>query len=146
MARAREEYRFDPIDTNPDVAVGIGLPFAGRNNVFHLNYTTEDQAISNLKNLVLTRKGERMMQPNFGWIGWDYLFEPNTPDLKDKLVIGLKNDVSVWLPYIIIDDVNVEAEENAVRMSVKVRVEPGLANKIITLELSSGGGVTLTEG
>tara|TARA_R110000751_G_scaffold4473_2_gene21962 strand:- start:1430 stop:1870 length:441 start_codon:yes stop_codon:yes gene_type:complete len=146
MARAREEFRFDPIDTEPDVAVGVALPFAGRNSVFQLNYTTEDQAISNLKNLMLTKKGERYMQPQFGWSGWNYLFDNSTPDLLQKLKISVKQDIGIWLPYIIVDKVNLLSEENTVKISVDIRIEPGLANKTITLELSAGGGVTIQEG
>jgi phage baseplate assembly protein W len=143
MARSRDEYRFEPIDIEKDVAVGVGLPFTGKTNVFHLNYTTEDQAISNLKNLILTRKGERYMQPAFGWSGWDLLFEPNTPDLLDKLKISLKQDIGIWLPYIIIDKIDIRSEENSVMISMDIRIEPGLANRTITLELSQTGGVTI---
>lgn len=146
MARAREEFRFEPIDTEPDVAVGVALPFAGRNRVFQQNYTTEDQAISNLKNLILTKKGERYMQPQFGWSGWDLLFDNSTPDLLEKLKISFKQDVGVWLPYIIVDKVDLSSEENTIRISVDIRIEPSLANKTITLELSSTGGVTIQEG
>jgi phage baseplate assembly protein W len=145
MARPREEYRFEPIDTKPDVAVGVGLPFAGRNNVFHLNYTTKDQALSNLRNLMLTRKGERVMQPEFGWIGWDLLFDNNTPELQDKIKAGTLRDLSVWLPYIILDKMRFEAVENTIKMSMDIRIEPELANTTITLELASTGGVTITE-
>ena len=43
--REREEYRFEPIDTQLDTAVGIALPFSGYTGLFQLNYTTEKQAI-----------------------------------------------------------------------------------------------------
>ena len=86
------EYRYNPLDFEPDVAVGVLLPFNGdapgrtfnQNyasgsvsgaSVFAQSYSTEDQAISNLKNLLLTRKGERFMQPDFGTRIFDSLFE-----------------------------------------------------------------------
>ena len=59
--------KYNPIDLLPDVAVGIKLPFTGKNgNLFDLSYSTRDQALSNLKNLLLTRRGERIMEPLFG--------------------------------------------------------------------------------
>ena len=143
MARARDEYKFEPIDTKPDVAVGIGLPFAGRTSVFHQNYTTENQAIANLKNLILTKKGERFMQPQFGWSGWDLLFDQNTPDLVEKIKISLKRDIAIWLPYIILDTILVTAEEHTISISLDIIIEPSLANKTITIELSSTGGITI---
>ena len=34
-------------------------------SVFALSYSTEEQALSNLKNLLATNRGERYMQPRF---------------------------------------------------------------------------------
>ena len=144
MGRARDVQYIDPINTQQDVAVGIGLPFAGTNSVFNLNYTTEDQAMSNLINLVLTKKGERIMQPSFGWGGWSLLFEPNTNDFADELEISFKRDVTYWLPYITIKEVNFNTVEHTIMMSAKVSIEPSGANKTITFDLSSGG-TTITE-
>ena len=138
MARAREEYRYNPIDTEPDVAVGIGLPFRGTNRVFNQTYTTEEQALSNLINLVLTKKGERIMQPAFGWGGWALVFEQASDDFGIKLETSFRRDVNYWLPYIKIKSVNVEVIENTVRMSSTVSVEPNGANRTITVNLSSG--------
>ena len=46
--------KYNPIDLLPDVAVGIKLPFTGKSgNLFDLSYSTEEQALSNLKNLLL---------------------------------------------------------------------------------------------
>lgn len=156
MAKPRDEYRFEPIDTQKDTAVGIGLPFSGHSGLFHLNYTTEKQAISNLKNLLLTRKGERVMQPQFGWIGWEILFEQNTPDLIERLKRGTRQDIGYWLPYINIEELNVAprlASEGSVdyghgvSVSLVVSVEPSRgANTTITIELTSTGGVTIQEG
>jgi phage baseplate assembly protein W len=155
MAKPRDEYRFEPIDTQKDTAVGIGLPFSGRNGLFQLNYTTEKQAISNLKNLLLTRKGERMMQPEFGWIGWDILFEQNTPDLVERLKRGTGQDIGYWLPYINIEELKVTPRlvsegsvdyGHGITVSLVVSVEPSRANTTITLELTSTGGVTIQEG
>ena len=96
------EYRYNPLDFEPDVAVGVMLPFNGNalgrsdiqhyasgsrsgDGVFALSFSTEQQAISNLKNLLLTRKGERFMQPDFGTRIFDSLFEPNTKELEENL-------------------------------------------------------------
>jgi phage baseplate assembly protein W len=116
---------------NPDVAVGIKLPFlstAGR--LFDLSYSTEEQAISNLKNLILTRQGERIMQPLFGTKLQDSLFEPDDDILKSSIRDSIQDAVSFWLPYISIDDLNVETviavgnskEEHGVTISMKVSV------------------------
>ena len=57
--------RINPIDLNPDIAIGIAVPLMQEvGAIFNLNYLTIDQAYSNAKNLLLTEKGERIMQPN----------------------------------------------------------------------------------
>ena len=44
-----------PVKINPDVAVGIKLPLVDAGGrLFDLSYTTNDQILSKLKNLVLT--------------------------------------------------------------------------------------------
>jgi phage baseplate assembly protein W len=153
LRRKRDEFRFEPIDTKKDVAVGIGLPFTNRTGgLFSLNYTTEEQAVHNLINLLLTKKGERVMQPAFGWGGWDLLMEHNGPDLVEKLRHTLKQDIGLWLPYIIIDNIDITAKldfevdtiGNGVKISLSVRIEPTLANKVITIELTEDGAINVT--
>ena len=56
MAKQRKEYFYNPIDFKADVAVGVKLPFGKPNGLFTQSYTTEEQAVSNLKNLLLTEK------------------------------------------------------------------------------------------
>jgi hypothetical protein len=43
-----------------NTALGINLPFTGQFGVFNSTYTTEARALANLKNLLLTYKGERI--------------------------------------------------------------------------------------
>ena len=54
-----------PIDNNPRRAVGFGFPING-DAVFVPTYTTRDQIKANLVNFLLTNKGERLFNPNYG--------------------------------------------------------------------------------
>lgn len=146
MAKQRKEYFYNPIDFEPDVAVGIKLPFSGvRGALFDLSYSTEEQAISNLKNLLLTRKGERLFQPEFGSQIYALLFEPITLDLKQRLESGITEDINFWLPYIIIDKVNVTPDEdrNYVGITLDFRVTEQGANEQIILYVDSAGTATI---
>ena len=54
-------------DNDPDSKIGIVLPIRLSNNgFFKQSETLLEQTISNLKNLLLTVKGERVGQPTFG--------------------------------------------------------------------------------
>jgi|TARA_R110001592_G_scaffold287649_1_gene556521 phage baseplate assembly protein W len=145
MAKERKEYFYNPIDFEQDVAVGIKLPFSKDSGLFTLSYSTEEQAVSNLKNLLLTRKGERLFQPTFGSQIYALLFEPITLDLKQKLEEGILEDVNFWLPYIIIDKVEVTPEEdkNQVGISLNFRVTEQGANNQIILYVDSAGSATI---
>ena len=70
----RKEYRINPLDLKKNTAIGVMLPLGGT-PIFKSSYTTEEQTLSNLKNLLLTRKGERPFQPEFGTEIYSLLFE-----------------------------------------------------------------------
>ena len=157
---ARTIYQYKPFIDPSSTAVGIKLPFnqaaAGKNDrsatvgnvlsgsfqttsgkgVFSLSYTTEDQAISNLTNLLLTRKGERYMQPNFGTDIYNSIFEQNTEVLADNLQSSLEEDINYWLPYITLINVAVFRDgrnENALNIQIVFRVTNIGANLVINV-------------
>ena len=106
MESAREN------DLNPDVSIGLTLPFnRGSSGLFPQSETTLEQAGSNIKNLLLTAKGEREMQPDFGSRLRDLLFEQYTEDLEERVREEIQQAMSTWLPYIVISQVDVIQDE-----------------------------------
>lgn len=136
MAQQRTENRFNPLDFETDVAIGLGLPLvhptAGQNNppatgsleggdanvgtskmsggVFNSTYTTKEQVKANIKNLVLTNPGERYYHPNFGVGAQGLLFENVTKDLLKKLGAKVESQVNLWLPYVTIKDIQINTD------------------------------------
>jgi phage baseplate assembly protein W len=101
--------KINPIDLLPDVAVGIMLPMTGEDGtLFKLSYTTQEQAISNLKNLLLTIQGERPMQPFFGTNIQKMLFEQLNESIFERIDRSVRTAIEYWLPYIILEDLEVE--------------------------------------
>jgi phage baseplate assembly protein W len=141
MAKERKEYFYNPIDFKKDVAVGIKLPFGKPNGLFTQSYTTEEQAVSNLKNLLLTRKGERPFQPLFGSDVYSQLFENIDINLDEKISDTLSEDIKFWLPYIVIDkiDVQTEPDRNFVKIQLRFRVTEQGANQQIIVFYDSAG-------
>ena len=109
-------------------AYGITLPVQrGGNGYFNQAFTSLEQAKSNLKNLLLTRKGERIFQPNFGTGLHELLFEQLTDDLESKLESVVTDSVNFWLPYIDIDEIEVTMTDdmkdmNKAEMSIQFSV------------------------
>ena len=106
--------------------LGIGINrTSDSNGIFATNYTTLTQAKDNLKNLILTRKGERLMQPEFGCDVWKVLFEPldgNT--IESSIENSIIDAVSIWLPYLNIETIIFDYDENDIdnnRISLDIK-------------------------
>lgn len=148
---ARTEYRYNPIDLIPDKAVGIKLPFQGKRGLFDLSYTTEEQALSNLKNLVLTRKGERLYHPNFGTSIYDVLFENMSEDFFVEVEDLLREDIEFWMPYLIIDAIEAAPLrfgdaadfENGFKVTIRVRVTENGANQTIVIAFGNSQAILI---
>ena len=61
---ARLVPKIYPNDINPNTVIGVGFPL--HVGMWNKNYNTSAQVKDNLRNLILTMKGERVMQPEFG--------------------------------------------------------------------------------
>lgn len=145
MAKPRKEYSYQTLDLQPDVAVGITLPFGSSKGLFTLSYTTEEQSISNLKNLLLTRKGERPFVPEFGSSVYSLMFEQIGAGLSDSLTESITEDINFWLPYIVIDDINIEVIEdrNYVQIQLSYRVTEDGVNRQIIMYVDNAGSATI---
>ena len=116
-------YRIESrqIQSATDTPVAIKLQFNSA-KLFTPSFTTDEQAISNLKNLLLTRKGERFLQPNFGTDLLYLIFEPNTDDLVEQIQTTIFEAVSFWLPYITLEQIQVVTNEQDPTLIHQVRV------------------------
>ena len=94
--------------------LGIGInKVSDKGGAFAVNYTTLNQAKDNLVNLILTKKGERLMQPEFGCDIWRILFEPIVDGLvEQKIESSIVQAVEMWLPYLNIDEIIFDYDEN----------------------------------
>jgi phage baseplate assembly protein W len=72
---------------------------------YNLNTNFNQLAKQNLKMLMLTNPGERMMDTNFGVGIRQYLFEPNTDFIFTEIERRVHQQVKSYLPYIGIDKV-----------------------------------------
>ena len=106
--------------------LGIGINRASNSNgIFATNYTTLTQAKDNLKNLILTKKGERLMQPEFGCDIWLVLFEQISEGIIEaKIESYIVDAVSQWLPYLNIDEIIFDYDSNDIdnnRISLDIK-------------------------
>jgi len=102
-------------DNDENIFIGIDLPFRrsdGKEGYFASTTTTIEAVKNNIRNLVRTNKGERLMQPQLGLNLRNYLFEQFT----DELVLSIQNDIvdvfKLWMPFIEIRDIQINMDEN----------------------------------
>jgi phage baseplate assembly protein W len=110
-----------------DYAIGISLPIQITNTAFQQTFTTIEQVKSNIKNLLLTKKGERIMQPTFGSGLQEVLFEQNVNDFESRIEDTINESLEQWLPYVTAEEIDIDASDelrdaNRINVSVKFRI------------------------
>ena len=114
-----------------DYAIGISLPIQIGNTAFNQTFTTNEQIKSNVKNLLLTKKGERVMQPEFGSGLQELLFDFNDDTLSGKIEDAITAALEQWLPYVTVEQIDVEStSNNRYNNLVNVSVTFGLLNQV----------------
>lgn len=98
-------------------------------------YSTVDKTWGNFKlydielakrdllNEFYTRKGERLMSPQFGSIVWDLLFDP----LTDETIDAIKADclrIVTKDPRLDLLDIDIEDNEHTILVSISLRYVP----------------------
>ena len=112
-----------------DYAVGLALPIQITNVAFKQNYTEIEQLKSNIKNLLLTKKGERVMQPNFGSGLQELLFDFNDELLSTKIEETITTALENWLPYVVVQQINVnQSNDNKDRNTVGITISFNVRN------------------
>ena len=110
-------------------AYGITLPIQIGNTAFNQAFTVEEQIKSNIRNLLLTKKFERVMNPDFGSGLHELLFNQNDEVLIEDLQSTIRESVEKWLPYVIIANIDVQStNEMKDRYEINVRIDFRLRN------------------
>jgi uncharacterized protein len=110
-------------ETYNDYAIGITLPIQNGNTFFNQSFQTKDQVKSNIKNLLLTKKGERVLQPEFGSGLQELLFDFNDTNLETKIEETINQALEMWLPYVTANSIDIEQsnelkDRNRVNVSI----------------------------
>jgi phage baseplate assembly protein W len=106
MANVRE------IDRDDDIYVGIEFPLDySQEGFFRKTKTIRQQVKSNIRNLLLTERGERVFQPNFGSNLKSLLFEQITPTSLENVENNIRESLSTWLPYVNVNNLVVVQDD-----------------------------------
>ncbi len=124
-------------DLDPDVKIGIPLPMnhIDGSGFFPGTSTTLTQTSSNIRNLLLTNKGERLGQPEFGCGLLQILFEPMSDTLLDDVKSTIEEAIAQWLPHVLISNLNVgrgEEEPNQLIIEIEfsLTIQPDVHDSV----------------
>jgi phage baseplate assembly protein W len=95
-----------------------GFSTVGRNKKFRL--TDLELVKQDLINHFHIRKGEKLMNPNFGTIIWNVLHEPLTEELKSVIIQDV-NAVVSYDPRVAVDNVIITEYEQGLQLEIEVR-------------------------
>tara|TARA_R110002167_G_scaffold321032_5_gene526839 strand:+ start:3030 stop:3437 length:408 start_codon:yes stop_codon:yes gene_type:complete len=109
--------QINPLSLNGNATIGMAFPL-DEVNIFSGTQTVKEQVKSNLLNLLLTDKGERINQPNFGIGLKNLLFEQSIDEeeLKEKIT----HQMGLFVPEIELVDLKTQFvdEENLLYLSI----------------------------
>ena len=108
-----------PIDLSARRAVGFSLPLNG-NAVFTPTYITSDQIKSNLINFMLTNRGERVFNPNFGLDLRSFVFEGNTDLSTEAIESKIQEGVSTYFPQVTIEELTTTSIPDSNQINITV--------------------------
>lgn len=98
-----------------------GLSTYNRYKKFRL--TDFDLAKQDLFNHFHIRKGEKLMNPEFGTIIWNILFEPFTEEIKTAIIEDVKN-VANYDPRITVNDIEIVQYEYGIQITLDLTYDP----------------------
>jgi phage baseplate assembly protein W len=86
-----------------------------------------------LLNTFSIRKGEKLMNPNFGSIIWNVLFEPLTADVKALVVADIQRVVS-YDPRLRVDNVLVDQFEYGLQIQIELTFLPDNLSDVLAIQ------------
>ncbi len=89
-----------------------------------------------------TRQGERLMNPEFGTIIWDLLFEPLTEQLKDLIVQNV-NTIINYDPRISASEVSVSQYNTGIQLECVLTYLPYNISQSMQLKFDQAKGLLL---
>ena len=135
------------------ISVALPLSVDSTDGAYKLHKNITDMASQNLKMVILTSPGERIMIPEFGVGIKRFLFEPNTEGTRERIKNRIQQQVQRYLPYIDLISLDLfrpqssvvgEADESGLVIRLKYSVPS--ANVVSELVVDAATGASTSTG
>jgi phage baseplate assembly protein W len=104
--------------------INIDFPFKNSPKGFFLNLNSSDQRAikADLMHLLLTRKGQRLYNPDFGTDLLKYIFEPNDERTLNEVKEEVNASVKKYLPKLQVNNLTVTQSDDSEHAAV-IRID-----------------------
>ena len=125
--------RIDPNDLNKNLSYGVVFPL-NEVNMFKGTESIREQLKTNLLNLLLTERGERINRPDYGIGLKKLLFEPRIN--KEYLTELIANKVRTYIPDLLVSNIifNNPPDDHTLQMFIEFRYR--LDNTVDSVQLN----------
>ena len=116
--------------------LGLTLPLR-RTNRGYFQSTPDplENEKSKFINLILTKKGERVSNPNFGCDLWRLLFEQKDGEIQNKAQQYVQDAVNEFMPYLVLQDIQIlNLDTFASDQNINLYVRYGFSNNPLVSE------------
>ncbi len=79
--------------------------------------------IQDFVNALNIKQGEKVGQPGYGSNIWSYIFEPNNPQMHERLENDIRT-IASQDPRLVLNDVRVYPQDNGVLLEVELAIAP----------------------
>ena len=111
-----------------------GVSTVGRNKKFRL--TDFELVKQDLINHFPLRKGEKLMNPNFGTIIWNVLYDPFTESVKSAIAADVKA-IASYDPRLAIDNIIITEYENGIQIELDLRLIQTNQTNLMNLQFNN---------
>jgi phage baseplate assembly protein W len=114
--------------------ININYPFKDSNKGFFLDLTSDDNSAikADLMHLILTRRGQRLYNPDFGTDLLRFIFEPNDGLTLSGIKEEITSVVKKYLPNLQINEISVTESETSEYAAV-VRLDYTITDNVFEM-------------
>ena len=116
-------------DKDTRVSVGLDFPIArvpNQDGYFKTTKTTIESIKNNIKLLLKTQRGERVMQPNLGLNIRRFLFEQITENTQIEIENDIVDTFATWLPFVELREIDIDTgnqDKNQININIVFNIK-----------------------
>lgn len=113
---------------------GVHFPFSKRSDGIPSGDSPPEIYSSNIKQIIMTLFGERVMRPTFGCGLRKLLFSPVSAATGDLMKQSITSAVAIWEPRVSLKSIDVQLIESRVRIQVTFLSPVGQGQIVVSVE------------